>query len=108
MRIKNSFFLNLFSRAASPAIKTLYRTKKSPAIPGLTITRVPSFDDRIDDLWQRVSSSHQIMVVRKKEYLNWRYSPPGVDYCRYLAEKDGEVWGYLVLRCAQQGDIKVG
>ena len=107
-RVSNRFLLKLVAIAASLAMKTAYRAQRTPAIEGLTISQVSSFDERIDELWNRVSSSHQIMVVRKKEYLNWRYAPPDVDYSIYLAEKAGEIHGYLVLRCTQQGEVKTG
>jgi len=65
----------------------------------LTISQVSSFDERINEFWARVSSQYEIMVVRNKEYLNWRYAAvPDVDYSIYIAEKGGEICGYLVLR----------
>jgi len=103
-RIRNK----LLSRLATPAIslvfsKLLFRTQQNPKLPGLTITQISSFDERINEFWPRVSSQYPIMVVRDKDYLNWRYvTVPDVDYTIYTAEKAGEIHGYTVFQCLQQ------
>jgi GNAT superfamily N-acetyltransferase len=84
-------------------ISLLYRTKKSPEVAGLFIVRISSFDDRVNELWDKVSNDHDIMVVRSKEYLNWKYvEMPGNDFVIFGAEKDGQVCGYMVLKCTRQ------
>jgi hypothetical protein len=107
MRINNRFLLRLCVLASHPAVKTIYKAQKPPAMENLTMTEVSAFDDRINELWARVSDSHQIMVVRNKPYLDWRYAPPDAAYTLCIAEKDGEVHGYLVLRCGQQQGTRV-
>ena len=73
------------------------------------MTLVSRFDERINHLWTRVSNQHNIMVVRNKDYLNWRYiAVPDVDYLVCLAEKAGEILGYIILRCIQREYRKVG
>lgn len=106
-RTNNRFLLKVCALAGKSAIKTLYRTRKPPAIKGLTMNQVSHFDHRINQLWAKTGSSHQIMVARNKEYLNWRYAPPDDNYTIYVAEKAEEVHGYLVLRCTQQEGRKV-
>jgi len=109
IRIKNKFLLKLGGIGGNLVDKIFYRAKRAPAVEGLTIAQVSSFDERINELWARVSSQYQIMVVRNKDYLNWRYcAVPGVNYSIYIAEKAGQICGYLVLRCMQREQIEAG
>jgi hypothetical protein len=90
-------------------IKSLYRTKKLPEVNGLTITKISSFDERINGLWEKVLNDYEIIVVRDKEYLNWRYVDiPDVDYAIYVAEREGQILGYTVLRCQEQMGLVSG
>ena len=107
-RIHNKYLAKLCAVTASPLLRTIYRARTSPAIEGLKITQVPSFDDRVNELWAKVSDSHQIIRVRSKQYLDWRYGAPDVEYTIYLAEKGEVVLGYIVLRCAQLDTFKQG
>lgn len=89
--------------------RVFFRAKGAPVVEGLTISQISSFDERINEFWARVSGQYEIMVVRNKEYLNWRYAAVlDLDYSIYIAEKGGEICGYLVLRCMQRGHTKVG
>ena len=59
--------------------------------------RVSSFDDRVDDFWRRASTTRQVMVVRDKVHLDWRYcQKPGYDYAIYQAERAGAILGYII------------
>jgi hypothetical protein len=84
-------------------------------VDGLTITRVSSFDDRIDDFWRRVSKDYDIIVVRSKEYLNWKYVEvplltefSNTNFVIYVAEKEGQICGYVILQCKKQRDSLFG
>jgi len=89
--------------------KIFCRRKRAPVIEGLTISRVQFFDERINEFCAKVSNQYEIMVVRNKEYLNWRYvAVPDVSYSIYIAEKGNQIYGYLVLRCMQQEHAKAG
>lgn len=91
------------------AIGLLYRTKKPPPVRGLTIAEISSFDERIDDFWNKVSNDYSIMCVRDRAYLNWRYvSKPDGEYTIYVAEKEGETLGYMVLRCVELRGLVCG
>jgi hypothetical protein len=89
--------------------RILYGEKKAPVFEGLAINRVSYFDGRIDELWNKVSSQYQIMVVRKAEYLNWKYvSIPNIEYSIYLACREKDILGYIVFRTMQWGRVKIG
>lgn len=116
-RYFNNRFLRKFCASiGNLMINLFYRTKKSPEVDGLTITRVSLFDDRIDDFWRRVSNDYDIIVVRSKEYLNWKYVevPLLTDFSNntnfviYVAEKEGQICGYVILKSEKQRDLLFG
>lgn len=108
LRVKSRFLRRVLAIGASLVFnKALLRTKKPPAVKGLTINRVSRFDDRVNGFWARVSSQSQIMVVRDKDYLNWRYGAPEANYSIFVAEKAREIYGYLVLQDKIENGVKV-
>jgi len=65
----------------------------------INILEIKKFDYRIDDFWDEVSKQYNFIVERNKDYLNWRYcNHLGGDYLIKIAEKDGKILGYIVLR----------
>jgi GNAT superfamily N-acetyltransferase len=105
-RIKNKFLLKICTVIGYLFINIFYRAKKPPEVDGLTITKISSFDDRINDFWKKISNDYEIIVVRDKEYLNWRYvDVPDVNYTIYLAEENEEICGYVVLGCTKQDQL---
>jgi len=60
-------------------------------------------------LWEKVSDDYEIMVIRDKEYLNWRYvNTPDLSYTTYLAEKERQILGYIILRCKELRGLVFG
>lgn len=105
-RIENKFLLKIYIASGSLFINMFYRSKKPPEVDGLVLTKISSFDDRINDFWKKISNDYEIVVVRDKEYLNWRYvEVPDVNYIIYLAEENEEICGYIVLGCARQDQV---
>ena len=73
------------------------------------IRAIESFDDRIDDFWKKISRDYTIIVIRDKRYLNWRYfKKPNVKHTVLLAEKNGEIFGYIILRSRDEKNSRVG
>ena len=105
----NQYLGSIFSPLASLLCgKTLLRRKKPNVLPGLTVKKVTSFDERFDALWSKVASQFHIMVLKNSDYLRWRYSAPETNYSILVAEQDGEVLGYLVIKYVTDKSIKVG
>jgi len=84
-----------------------YRTPKAPLSSSSIVTQITSFDDRFNRLWSRVNGQHKMMVVRDKDYLNWRFGIPGTQYITITVEKADEVQGYLVLKNSSLRESKV-
>lgn len=106
---KSSFLSTIGAAAGGLLDATFFRARKPPVLEGLTIAPVSRFDERIDELWKRVSSQYQVIVLRSKEYLNWRYAAvPDTDYLICLAEQAEAVAGYLVLSRKQVDQARIG
>lgn len=107
-RIKNKVLVRLSAIGGRTLQKVFYRARKLPKLEGLTIHKISSFDERINDFWDRISNNYEIMVVKNQEYLNWRYvTIPDVDYSIYTAEREGEVCGYIVFRNMLRDALKI-
>ncbi len=99
----NKFLQKFFAGIGKVIVFLLYRTKRPPKVAGLTVKRISAFDNRTNELWSRVSNDHDITVVRDKDYLNWKYvEMPDADFVIYGAEKDGQICGYIVLKCTKE------
>ena len=67
-----------------------------------TISAVTTFDSRIDSFWEEASKPFDFIVVRTRDYLNWRYCDVRSGITEVLiAEQDGVVIGYAALRAAR-------
>lgn len=57
------------------------------------------FDARVDEFWKNAGDPFDFIVVRDKDYLNWRYADRrGGEFAIRLAESSGRLLGYSVLR----------
>lgn len=76
----------------------------------LKVTRVDSFDDRIEEFWRRVSKDYAFIGERNKAYLNWRYCDPRAGkFTVNQVDEDGEILGYDVLAINNyRGDYPIG
>ena len=63
------------------------------------LREISAFDDRIEGLWEEVKNEYDFIVVKSKEYLNWRYCDPrGGAYRVLLAQEGDSILGFLALR----------
>ena len=87
-----------------------FRERKYNLAEKIDVVKTSFFDNRIDEFWKDASKGYKIITVRDKKYLTWRYlDNPNYDYTLYLAEKEGSILGYIVLRSRILGeDLKNG
>ena len=63
----------------------------------LEFVEIDSFDERFDDLWERISREYRVIAHRSSRYLNWRYvENPMSDFTVLAAIADGAIAGYMV------------
>jgi hypothetical protein len=73
--------------------------RRPAASPGLTLSEIGNFDERIEDFWLEVSAGYDFIVERRREFLNWRYNDArSGGYVVMQAEDAGRVVGYSALK----------
>jgi ribosomal protein S18 acetylase RimI-like enzyme len=73
--------------------------KKSSNLQSVNILEIKDFDERIDTFWNEMKNQNNFIVERNREHLNWRYCDPrGGEYCIKIAEEEGKILGYIILR----------
>jgi hypothetical protein len=86
----------------------LLETARVPEIKGLEISQVSQFDGSIDAFCAGTSGNIPVIIMRSQSYLNWRYViVPKTTYTIYLAKRNQEISGYMVLRHRQMRHMKV-
>ena len=75
----------------------------------ISISMASSFPDDIGVLWEEVSKHYDIMLVRTKDYLEWRYIKNPDTYSIMLAvNKAGTTVGYIVTKVGFYNGVPVG
>jgi GNAT superfamily N-acetyltransferase len=106
LKLRNKLLRTVLAIGASLAFNGLsVRTQKPPIVDGLQMILVSSFDERFDEFWTRICDRAPIMLIRNRTYLNWRYSPRGANYHIFAAEKDHQIYGYIILQHKMQNDV---
>ncbi len=103
------------ARLVSPFAKTLLgatfpaRGSRSTIAPVDVQPLEGAFGDGFDRLWEKASPGFDFVAERKATYLEWKYHrAPHVSYEIFQALRDGEVAGFIVLRAAETGGVRLG
>ena len=95
--LRSRYLASLFNYAGLPILKAFFGGKKFNPLSEIGIKRIDSFDDRFDAFGENACLKRN-MTIRDKKYLTWRYiDKPNSNYIIYVAEKEGKVFGYIVL-----------
>ena len=69
-----------------------------------SITTLERFDDRIGGFFDQAAEPFDFVVVRGKDYMNWRYCDPAAGrFTVRVAEQDERILGYLVFKVTEGG-----
>jgi GNAT superfamily N-acetyltransferase len=107
-------FCNVFQfhRLLPPLVNPLLRLRDltKRARPGATrIVEVDYFGPEIDELWERTRGDYPVIFRRDARFLNWRFVDcPEPRYRCFVAERGGQVVGYVVLRRADPVELPHG
>ena len=104
-KLKNKFISIFFGGIYNFIFANYLRIIKHP---GLTVSRISIFDDKFDGLWQDASRDYSILVVRDKDYLNWRFINTPIEYRVYSSVKEGKLSGYIVLKVEEVDNVIKG
>lgn len=87
--------LPLFSETVNAGIKAISLSARIRRDEGVTV--IDAFPEDFDSLWDRTAADYDIAVVKKRDYLTWRYFENPRPYLVLLArDRSGNVTGYLV------------
>jgi GNAT superfamily N-acetyltransferase len=79
--------------------RTYLERRRPRAVASIEIVELQEFDARVDRLWEAVAADFDFAVVRRAEYLNWRYRDRRGGPATVLAAmEDGELVGYAVFK----------
>lgn len=110
MPMKNTFFTKWGFLLMKKYNSMRYVFSRSPCVNNeIEINRVKYFDDRIYDFWSNVSFNYNFILVRDKEYMNWRYCDSrGGNFIINQVEEDNKIVGYSVFLINKLLDYHVG
>lgn len=82
---------------ASKAIFAIYMGRIAKS--NIMVHQEPSFPDDMDAFWQQASNKYDVILVRTRDYLDWRYVT-NPDAYTILVARDGEggILGYMVTK----------
>ncbi len=87
----------------------IFRPGQTRCPDDLTIAEVGQFDERVNQLWSKVSGQYRAIVMRNQAYLNWRYiAVPDRHYTILVASRPNAIAGYLVFSCAEMEGTMTG
>lgn len=96
-------FLRMLSVLIDLALTIFSRSEHNIILGDVSVMRIQQFDNRVNDLWNKVAKNYRIIVIRDSDHLNWRYFiKPNSKYTVFVAEKNNEISGYIVLRLTQR------
>jgi len=75
----------------------------------INVKTIKRFDENIDTFWEKIVNDYDCIQERSQQYLNWRYCDPrGGSYQILLAEKNGSISGFAILRINKKQDYWIG
>lgn len=108
-RIRNMVLLSGAAPLARIALGLFYAFRGGALPAGCRLEKITRFDDSVNDLWEKAAAPFEILVVRDKEYLNWRYvENPTEDYVLFVVKRHDETVGYIVLKCENRFGLQIG
>jgi hypothetical protein len=82
---------------------------RSVEVSGVTVSRVDTFDDRFDALWERARWNYSILLIRDRRYLQWRFMErPDARYTTFIVTRGLDLVGYLVMRSTEKSGTRWG
>lgn len=107
--INNKLLLSMAAPLGKATLGLIGSLRRNTLPADCQLVEVAQFDERATSLWERASASYPIMVVRDREYLNWRYvENPTEEYVIFVVERHSEIAAYIVLKCEQRFGLEVG
>jgi hypothetical protein len=86
------------ARALSAALRLLH-PQRAPAAPSWSLRETRAFDERADEFARRAAEPFDLIQLRDRRFLNWRYFDPRTPNATvWVAEEGGELLGFVAYR----------
>lgn len=84
-----------------------HRSKHAQA--DIEVRAVDQVDESFDRFWHNLQDKYPVMLIRDQAFLAWRFTNISHrQYQIFVAQKEAEMLGYLVLRCTTVRGIRTG
>ena len=109
-KLRSSRLASVFSPMIDIVSQALFRISMTgTAKSGVLVCLEPTFPDDIDSLWEQASKSNDVMLMRTKSYLEWRYVTNPDTYSILIARsRDGAILGYMATKIGVSENIATG
>lgn len=76
------------------------------ALKGEGVWEIDRFGSEVDSLWDKLGHTHQVVIPRTKDFLNWRFAEhPTAEYAKAIARNHNhDMLGYIALKVYTKGD----
>ena len=82
---------------------------RGPVDRSATIEQVGDFGPEFDDLWKEIAPTFDMVAVRDRAFLNWRFRDcPNRRYTTLAARRGGRLAGYVIVRAEDSGPFRRG
>jgi len=72
------------------------------------ITYITEFDESVESFFEQVSNDYDVILIRNRNYLKWRFLDNPDNYDIFMARKDGKVLGFVVIKIGFFDKLRVG
>jgi GNAT superfamily N-acetyltransferase len=103
-------FHHLFAWLANPMLRVRDVLRKpKPRSRTVEIVEIARFGAEVDQLWESARGDYPVSFPRNSRFLNWRFVEcPDMNYRRFIARRNGQTVGYVVLRRAEKVELPQG
>lgn len=104
------FLTTMFSPMLEVASRVIFRIgTRGIAKSDVSVHVEQNFPNDIDTLWEQTSKNYDVMLVRTRDYLEWRYVTNPDAYSILVARNsDGAILGYMVTKVGFYEDMPIG
>jgi len=98
------FFLNRLI-----ALRDLFIDNDNGKDDIFSLEYIDQFDEKIDDLIERISRNFRVIMPRKSTLLNWKYADHrNQGYSKFMIRNKNEFSGYMVLKVTGRSGLRYG
>jgi len=107
-KINNKLLSLIISLFITPLLKIKTIIMSPPLDSEIKIEALDKLDKSFNKIWEKEGPKYDCIMIRNLEYIKWRFLENPDTYNLYIAIKNGEKVGYIVLKEGLWKNLKVG